>query len=201
MFKNNNITSKYIRWMALNSFSNSMSSVIATTSMLNSIMIKPSYSDVIATTYIGKDIIGQFGGMLYSLKSGKKADKDPEKYIKKGVILQQISYFLENSSVLIKNSDYVLPFLGLVNMFQNISFVSIGAVNANNIQKISKENIGEIYCKVASINTLASTLGMISGLIIINVIPSYTVRSISILPILSCINYYTIVKATNIVKK
>lgn len=186
--------------MALNSFSNSMSSVIATTSMLNSIMIKPSYSDVIATTYIGKDIIGQLGGMLYSLKSGNKADKEPEKYVKKGVILQQVSYFLENSAVLIKNSDYVLPFLGVVNMFQNISFISIGAVNANNIQKISKENIGEIYCKVASINTLASTLGMISGLVIINTIPSYTIRSFFVLPVLSCVNYYSIVKATNIVK-
>jgi hypothetical protein len=185
--------------MAINSFSTSISSVIAMNSMLSSIMIKPSYTDIVTTTYVGKDIIGQLGGLLYSLYTGKKADKQPEKYIKKGIAIQQSSLYLENFSVLIKNNDLILPFLGFSSILQNISFISIGAVNANNLQKLGKENIGELYCKVASINTLASSLGMIVGIGIVNFIPSYTVRSVCILPLLTCVNFYTINKALKVV--
>jgi hypothetical protein len=199
MFLKSN-SGQYIKWMALNSFTSSVSSVIATNSMLNSIMIKPSYTDVITTTYVGKDIIGQFGGLIYSLYTGKKADKEPEKYIKKGIFIQQSSFYLENFSVLIKSSELILPFLGFSSMLQNISFISIGAVNANNLLKLSNENIGELYCKIASINTLASTFGMIVGIGIINFVPSYTIRTVCILPILTTINYYSIVRALKIIK-
>ena len=185
--------------MAINSFSTSISSVIAMNSMLSSIMIKPSYTDIVATTYVGKDIIGQLGGLFYSLYTGKKADKQPEKYITNGIAMQQYSLYLENFSVLIKNSDLILPYLGFSTILQNISFISIGAVNANNLQKLGKENIGELYCKVASINTLASSIGMIVGISIVNFIPSYTVRSVFILPLLTSINFYTINKALKVV--
>lgn len=193
------LSKQYIKWMAINSFTTSISSVIAMNSMLSSIMIKPSYTDIITTTYVGKDIIGQLGGLFYSLYTGKKADSQPEIYIKKGIAIQQCSIYLENFSVLIKNSDLILPFLGFSSILQNISFISIGAVNANNIQKLGKKNIGELYCKVASVNTLASSLGMIAGITIVNFIPSYTFRSICILPLLSTINIYTINKALEVV--
>jgi len=193
------ISKQYIKWMAINSFSTSISSVIAMNSMLSSIMIKPSYTDIVTTTYVGKDIIGQLGGLFYSLYTGKKADKQPEKYITNGIAMQQYSLYLENFSVLIKNSDLILPYLGFSTILQNISFISIGAVNANNLQKLGKENIGELYCKVASINTLASSIGMIVGISIVNFIPSYTVRSVFILPLLTSINFYTINKALKVV--
>jgi hypothetical protein len=191
---------RYIGWMAVNSFSSSISSVISTHSMMNSIMGKVSYSDIILGTYIGKDIIGQFGGLLYSIYTGKNSDKNPEKYIKKGIHLQQCSYYLENLSPFIKDSNFILPFLGFSSILQNISYISIGAVNATNLQKISKQNIGELYSKVASINTLASALGMIVGINIVKFIPSYSIRTICILPILTSINYYSINKSLQIVK-
>lgn len=192
---------KYIGWMAVNSFSSSISSVIATNSMLSSIMtIKPSYADITLSTYVGKDIIGQFGGLIYSIYTGKYADKAPEKYITKGIHMQQCAYYLENLSPFIKNSDFILPFLGFSSILQNISYISIGAVNANNLQKISNENIGEIYSKVAAINTLASGLGMILGISIVNFIPSYMVRTLCILPVLTGINYYSINKSLQVLK-
>lgn len=197
MFKNKAVKN-YIKWMAINSWATSTSSVISTNSMLNSIMTTPSYTSIIATTYIGKDILGQLGGLIYAYKTGKHADKNPLNYVSKGVFLGQLSFYLENFSPLISNKNLILPFLGLSSCLKNVSFISIGAVNANNLQKISNQNIGEVYTKVASINTLASTGGMITGIAIINFLPSYTVRTFLIMPILTFISLYSLRKSTTI---
>jgi hypothetical protein len=161
-------------------------------------MSTPSYTSVIATTYVGKDIIGQLGGLGYAWRTGKKADEQPMKYVTKGAVVQQAALFLENSSILISNKLFVLPFLGLSSTLKNVSFISMGAVNAKNLQKLSSGNIGEFYSKVASINTLSSTLGMITGIGIIHVIPSYTIRTVAIMPILGVISVYSLRQATKL---
>lgn len=228
--------SRYIGWMALNSFTNSCSSVLSTHSMLGSIMTTPSYTGIVTTTYIGKDILGQLGGLYYSWRTGNKADTQPMKYVMKGSLIQQAGYHLENLSILINNSNYILPFLGVSTTIKNISFISIGAVNARNLQKLamqdSKEvradskslsdfsntekpspqvlkpspqplnaNIGELYAKVASINTLSSTMGMILGIGIVHYVPSYSVRSCVFLPFLSFMSLYSVRRATMIAEE
>lgn len=201
---------QYLKWTAINSFSTSVSSVISTNSMLSSITSEgPSYSSIITANYIGKDIIGQLGGLMYAWKTGKTADTQPLKYITKGVCVLQASFYIENLAPLVTNKLFVLPFLGFSSTLKNISFISIGAVNANNLQKLataspsqnespSTSNIGECYSKAASINTLSSTLGMICGIGIIYFIPSYTVRTTVILPVMSVISIYSLRKSTNI---
>lgn len=189
---------RYLKWVALNSFTTSIQTVISTNSMLTSIIKTPSYTDVIATTYIGKDIIGQLFGLCYSLSTSKKADIVPKKYIIKGSILGQIAFLLDNISPLIKNSFYILPILGLSSALKNISFISIGAVNVSTLQKISKNNIGESYSKVASINTISSTLGMITGICIIHIIPSLTIRTFFITPILGIISVYSLSRSVQL---
>lgn len=205
---------QYLKWTAINSFSTSVSSVISTNSMLSSITSEgPSYSSIITANYIGKDIIGQLGGLMYAWKTGKTADTQPLKYITKGVFILQASFYIENLAPLVTNKLFVLPFLGFSSTLKNISFISIGAVNANNLQKLatqsvtqtpsetqsaSTSNIGECYSKAASINTLSSTLGMICGIGIIYFIPSYTIRTTVILPVMSVISIYSLRKCTNI---
>jgi hypothetical protein len=143
---------KYISLMGINSMINSCASVLSTNSMLSVVTETPSYSDIISINYIGKDIVGQIGGLYYVLKTGKNADKKPYNYITKGIIFQQISYNLENFLPNIINKNYFLPTLGFTSLLKNISFISIGAVNANNLQKLSnKESIGELYSKVSII--------------------------------------------------
>jgi hypothetical protein len=190
---------KYLKWMAVHSFSSSISSVISTNSMLSSIMVKqPSYTSIVATNYIGKDIIGQLGVLMYVWKTGKNSDKYPLNYITKGGLILQASFFLENAAPLINNNSFVLPFLGFCSILKNISFISIGAVNAKNIQKICEGNMGEFYSKVASINTISSTMGMIVGIGIIYIIPCYNIRSYVVLPITGMISMYSLRKATKL---
>jgi hypothetical protein len=192
------IRAKYIQWMAINTWANSVSYVISANSMLNSIMITPSYTSVIATTYVGKDIIGQLGGLLYAHKTGKQADKEPLKYVTKGEALQQTALFLENISPMITNKELVLPFLGSSSIIKNIAFISCGAVNASNLQRLSSEHIGEFYSKMAAINTLSSTVGMLTGIAILHFIPSYTLRSVIILPTLNILSIYSIRRANKL---
>jgi hypothetical protein len=197
----NKLTSKqsYFLYSSIFNWSTSSISVISTNSMLTSIVgSSPSNTALITTSYISKDIIGQAGGLVYSWKTGKKADKDPMNYILKGVFLQHLSFYMENCSGLIQSTNYIIPFLGLCSILKNVSFISIGAVNARNIQKLSKDqnNIGELYSQIASINTLSSTAGMITGLGIVRFIPDYTVRTIVVMPLLTGISLYTAKKMT-----
>jgi hypothetical protein len=185
--------------MSIHNFSSSVSSVISTNSMLGSIVNTPSYTSVLALNYVGKDIIGQVGSLAYSWKTGKGADIEPLKYITKGGIILQTSFFVENCTPLISNNIFIMPFLGFCSLLKNVSFISIGAVNAKNIQKLSNGNIGEFYSKSASINTMSSTLGMIVGIGIIHMIPSYTIRSLVVLPTMSVISIYSLRKATKII--
>lgn len=199
---------QYLKWSAINSFCTSVSSVISTNSMLSCITASTpsihsihSYSTIITTNYIGKDIIGQLGGLMYAWKTGKKADSQPLKYITKGALVLQASFFIENSAPFITDKLLVLPFLGLSSTLKNISFISIGAVNAKNLQKLSTESpskIGECYSKAASINTISSTLGMVCGIGVIYFIPSYTIRTTVILPTMSLISIYSLRKATSL---
>ena len=100
---------QYLKWSAINSFSTSVSSVISTNSMLSSITSEgPSYSSIITTNYIGKDIIGQLGGLIYAWKTGKTADSQPLKYITKGVCVLQASFYIENLAPLVTNNLFVL---------------------------------------------------------------------------------------------
>jgi hypothetical protein len=167
--------------------------------MLGSIINTPSYTSVLAVNYVGKDIIGQLGSLAYAWKTGKGADIEPLKYITKGGIILQTSFFVENCTPLISNNIFIMPFLGFCSLLKNVSFISIGAVNAKNIQKLSNGNIGEFYSKSASINTMSSTLGMIVGIGIIHMIPSYTIRSLVVLPTMSMISIYSLRKATKII--
>lgn len=189
---------RYAYYMAINNFSTSALNILSTNSMLNSIIAKPSFSEVVTFTYIGKDIIGQLGGLIYAMKTGKKADQDSKKYLYKGVVFQQASFYLENLSPFITNNNLTLPFLGITSTLKNLCFISLGAVNARNLQRLSSKNIGESYSRLACINTLSSTGGMLFGLFIIWLIPSYTVRSLCVLPFLSTISLYSIKKAIDL---
>ena len=192
----NNVTKKYVIWMATNSCLISCQNVLSTNSMLTSIFVNPS--SLANLNYILKDVLGQFGGLLYSWKNGKNADKIPLEYITKGGLIQQFGFHLENASILIKDENLILPFLGISSITKNVSFISIGAVNSKNLNKLSQKNknIGELYSKIASINTISSSVGMLLGLGIIFFVPSYTLRSYVILPCLSIGSIYTLRKAT-----
>jgi hypothetical protein len=194
-------TFKYIKWSAINSWSTSTLSVFSSSSMISIISQNPN-SSLLSINYIGKDIIGQLSSMIFLWKNSKNFDKYCSvKYVTYASIIQQVGFILEYNSFFISDDKYyVLPFLGFCNVLKNISFIMIGATNAKSIKNISSKNIGEIYMKVTTTNTIASTFGLVSGIFILNIVPHKYISSL-IIPSLTFLSVYSIRKATQIANK
>lgn len=193
MYRRDRSYRKFVRWNFVTNVAVSAQGVLATHGML-SVVGKASTEAVTSINYIGKDIIGQTAGLYYMSKMGKKADKQPKKFLKKSLVLQQGAILLESCTPLLPLSAF-LPVAGIANMATNISFAGFGAVNAMAIQKLDKNNIGELYSRLAMINTIGSTIGMALGLAITTKVPSHTVRLMTVVPLLGVLRIYSVQKS------
>jgi flagellar biosynthesis protein FlhB len=186
---------KFLRWSFLSNIIISTENVISTHSMLSAINCS-STEAVISANYIGKDIVGQIGALAYMNKMGKEADKDPKKFTKYSNFFQQSAMAVECMTPIIP-VYYFLPIAGVANIAKNVSFIGFGAINTKCINKISIDNnIGEIYSKIAIVNTLGSSIGMLFGLYLTAKIPDHVYR-LSLLPLLAVFRIYTFNKAMN----
>jgi hypothetical protein len=184
---------RYVGWSCLSNTVMSIEGVLSTHSML-SVIGKTSNELTVSVNYIGKDIIGQIGGLFYINRIGKKADKNPISFIKHSMVLQQSAVLLECSTTLLP-VDAFIPVAGIANISKNISSIGFGAVNAKIIQKLAiDDNVGEIYSKISMFNTIGSSLGMGIGLVIVSYLPEHELR-IGIIPILAGIRIYSYKKA------
>jgi hypothetical protein len=164
---------EYVGWSFISNVLVSAESAMSTHSILHAI---GTDSETIRTAnYIGKDIIGQIGGLAYISKMGKHSDKDPKKFLFYSNILQQFAYASLCFTPILP--EYFLPIAGCSNILINISFIGFGAINAKCIQALAtNENIGEIYSKISVVNTIGSSIGLLIGLGIITIIPDHTLR-------------------------
>ena len=191
--KVHNNYSKYVGWSCFSNIIISIESVLSTHSML-SVIGQSSTELNISVNYIGKDIIGQLGGLYYMNKMGQKADIDSKKFINYSMCFQQCSIFMECMTPLLPIYTFI-PVAGIANIGKNIAFTGIGAVNAKIMTKLAEDNnIGEIYAKITVLNTLGSTIGMGIGLIIAAKLPDHTMR-LCLMPFLTAIRIYSYNKA------
>lgn len=195
LHKNRNIV-RFTAYSALNTMSSSCSFVLSSNSMLDTIA-QNANSHFLSYNYVGKDIIGQLGSLFYIWKKGSV---NKNSAFKAG-LFQQLAYALENSAVYLTQTCTLptLPILGTASLMKNISFVFVGGITIKKLTELTaNQDIGPVYTKITAINTLASTMGMLVGLLIIYVCPSYTIRSIAVLPILGLISIYSLKKLGNL---
>jgi hypothetical protein len=177
---------KYIKYSFLSNIFSSAQSAIITDNMLYAINTN---SETIRTiNYIGKDIIGQLGGLIVLSKVGNLADEKPKSFLVYSNIIQQTG----NISTCLTPffPSYFLPIAGISNILSNLSFTGFGAVNAKCIGNMSNNNVGELYSKISLVNTLGSSLGLLLGLCINILIPDYSKRT-GIVCILGFLRIYT----------
>jgi len=180
---------KYVMWSCFSNMIISVESVLSTHSML-SVIGQTSNELTFSINYIGKDIVGQIGGLWYMNKMGKKIDKNPKIFVKNSMLLQQSAVLLECMTPILPVISF-LPVAGLANITKNISFTGFGAVNAKIIQTLAEENnIGEIYAKISILNTIGSSIGMGLGLVIAAYVPDHNTR-ILLIPFLAGIRVYS----------
>lgn len=182
---------RYISWSFLSNAAVSAESAMSVHSMLTAV---DTGSDAIRTAnYIGKDIIGQLGGLGYMAHMGRKADAEPRKFLLYSNAIQQAAYLITCVTPLAP--EYFLPLAGCANILINLSFAGFGAINAKCIQTLAEEdNIGEIYAKISMTNMIGSSLGLLVGLGLVFVIPDHYSRLYT-LPVLAVIRVYTLNKA------
>jgi hypothetical protein len=187
---------KYTNYVGFSFLSNiiiSAESVLSTHSMLHAVGANVDTGTIITANYIGKDIVGQVGGLFYIHRMGKSVDKTPLKFLKYSNILQQTAIVAECLTPVIGN--YFLLIAGSANIAKNISFTGFGSINAQCSQRLATDNnIGEIYAKSTVINTIGSSIGMLGGLYLIWLIPDHHMR-ILLLPFLAFVRVYSMNKA------
>ena len=183
---------KYAAWSFVSNIAVSAQQVLSTHSMLST--MNTYDTDAIRTfNYVGKDLIGQMGGLVFMAHLGKTVDKTPRKFLLKANLLQQTSYIATTATPFF--SEYFLAIAGVANVMSNISFVGFGAVNAKCIQVLACDNnMGELYAKISIFNTAGSTIGMMIGLAIATAIPDHELR-LCFTPLLGLIRVYTFNKA------
>ena len=176
----------YIGWSFISNTFLSMETAISTHSMLHAVS---KSSEISSINYIGKDIIGQIGSLIYIVNHSKTVDNKTEKFLFHANALQQSSYFLMSMTPLY--SSHFLIIAGTSNILSNMSFISYGAVNAKYITKLALDNnIGEIYAKITVINSLGSSLGLLMGLGLTILIPSHEER-LCLIPLLGFLRIYS----------
>jgi hypothetical protein len=184
---------QYVGWSAVSTFCISAETVLSTHSMLATVGMV-SNELAVSTNYIGKDILGQIFGIFYMHKVGSSIDTDQRRFIRNSMIIQQLSTLMECSTPLLPTVCF-LPVAAIANAGKNVSFMGFGAINATIIQKLALENnTGEIYAKLTVINTVSSTLGMGTGLVIAGLVPSHSMRML-IVPILGVARYVAYTKS------
>jgi len=182
---------EYLSWSFISNIIVSAESAIGSHCMLASI---GSDSETYRTVnYVGKDIIGQLGGLGYISKMSKKADKEPYKFLTYSHIIQQLAFASLFTTPLAPS--FFLPIAGCSNILSNISFAGFGAINAMCIQRLALDNnIGEIYAKISIINMIGSSIGLGVRVCITSAIPDHHTR-LCITPLLTGIRIYSLNRA------
>jgi hypothetical protein len=181
---------KFIGWSFVSTALVSVQTAMSTHSMLDVVGDSSSRS----LNYIGKDIIGQIGGLYYMANVGQKSDKDPVKFLFYSNVVQQTSYMIMSATPMF-SPDLFLPLAGVSNTMSNISFIGYGAINAKCIRSLASDgNTGEIYSKITTMNTMASSLGLTAGVAICLFIPEPELRT-ALLPFIGIARVYAFNKA------
>lgn len=173
---------------------NSINMILATN---NSLYALNKHKNI-TKLYTYKDIIGQLSGLSIAYIIKNKETKK-EKLIKEGYkvcILQQLSVSFE-MVLRFYPTKYIL-FTGISNTVKNVSWILLGAINAQliaNVSKNSNKEIPEIYTNLSIFNTIGSTVGMYIGTKLINV--NFKKQSIIISPLLFMGQLYNIKNMIN----
>ncbi len=151
-------------WLSASTLLSSCQSVLVTEAMLHALMADTTGYQVF--NYVGRDVLGQLGGLCVMMGLTKQIDKHPQKFVLFSHALQQCSV----ACLLITPSipgHWFLPMAAVANVCANGAFIGFGSINAKCIQTLSNgnNNVGELYSKLSVQQTLASTVGMSLGLL------------------------------------
>lgn len=154
---------RFSGWLTASTVASSCQSVLSTEAMLSVLL----GTEAQTWNYVGRDVLGQLGGLLVISGLTKQTDKHPTKFLWVSHVFQQASMGLLMCTPSL-TPEWFLPVAAVANVCANVSFIGYGSINAKCIQKLSaeKNNVGELYSKLTVHQTLGSTLGLSLGMLL-----------------------------------
>jgi hypothetical protein len=154
---------RFSNWLAASTVASSCQSVLSTEAMLSVLL----GTEAQTWNYVGRDVLGQLGGLLVLSGLTKQSDKHPTPFLWFSHAFQQASMGLLMYTPSLA-PGWFLPVAAVANLCANVSFVGYGSINAKCIQKLSaeKNNVGELYSKLTIHQTLGSTAGLSLGMLL-----------------------------------
>jgi len=177
---------KFVFLIIVNGILSGISSVISTDQMFSALN-----KGNLTPNFVGKDIIGQLGSLLVTDKLSKmKSDK----ILKSSIVIYELSNLVECCSPLFQEKNFIIVASG-ANIGKNIGFIGLGAFNSEVINKMSidKDNIPQIYSKIAIFSSISFSFGMTIGLYFIKQFPDFNSR-LGIISIIGVTRYFTLTK-------
>lgn len=157
-------------WLSASTVASACQSVLSTEAMLSVLLGSGSQT----WNYVGRDVLGQLGGLLVMSGLTKQTDKNPRQFLWMAHAFQQSSMALLLCTPVLEPT-WFMPVAAMANICSNVSFIAYGSMNAKCIQKLSERenNVGELYSKLTVTQTLASSAGLCLGMIVNEVVGSY----------------------------
>ena len=153
----------------------------------------------IASSYLIRDVISNTSSLYVLNAWSKKVDANSIDSLRNSQIFGQISITADIASLYI-DSSLIVPMSGIANVGRSISWVTIGALNARIIQQLAiNNNVGELYAKLAIVNTLGQSLGTILGLGYMHLLPDKHAQML-ILPFSGILRYVLYKKMFSLLK-
>jgi hypothetical protein len=157
---------QYLGWNFLAILTSSATGVLASHQLLSHIDLINSDGFAITYNYIGRDVVGQLGGLLFVTKWAPNLTINPMRSGVKFSALTSLSLLLEIGITILPYTSQSLIGLSLCNIGKNLGWIGMSGVNIKCLQTFDDEKIqlSQLYTQFNVTMTLASTIGMGVGL-------------------------------------
>lgn len=179
----------FVRWSICANVLASATSVMSTHALLAAVTMRPSELAV-TVNYVSKDMVGQLVGAAVAGTTAYNADRRPMGYITACSALLSTATILEACTPLLTEAAFI-PVGAAANVAKNVAWIGSGAMTAKAVREFSTAgDSANAYAKLASVNTVASTVGLAGGMAVVAFVPSHTVRVMFVLPLCSVLHMY-----------
>lgn len=157
---------RFVSFQFISSILGTINSILAMQCLFSAIGIGSNHTSLAAAlSWILKDGLGQFGGVLFASFINNRFDTDPKKWRFLSTCLLDLSYVLEISTIFYP-SQFLL-FASIANIWKNISFLASSASRAAIHKSFAiHENLADVTVKTGSQTTFASVIGTCIGYLI-----------------------------------
>lgn len=153
---------KYQRYSMLASVASGAQTTLSSSLFLSHLDVF-SNSTLKMYNYFGRDIVGQLGALAF-VTTGVKYFNKPSKLSAHRIQNFQVAVVTAETIATMAPGGVLLPLMGVINVGKNIGWIGNGSLNTYCMQKLTTDNMPEVYAKTSVYNTVGYSIGMTIGI-------------------------------------